>query len=73
MRLTDFLVNMQDTGRVLVEAKQLRKYAQTAKGWEDLVGTMAKTNSNLRDKVDRLEAKLALKEIEEPATIDLFA
>lgn len=64
---------MTDTGVYKVTAKQLRKFAQQSFDWE----VAAKSNHDviikLRTKIDRLETKLSLLELEEPITVDLFA
>jgi len=73
MKLTDFLVNMQGSEvKVAVTEKQLRQFAQQSFGWEGLAKEQGKTIEKLMAKIDRLEDELALKELKEPVTIDLF-
>jgi len=73
MKLSDFLADMQDSGKVVVKAKDLRKYAQQCLYWERAIRCQDDVIKKLMDKIDRLEEKLVLKEIEEPLEIDLFA
>jgi len=73
MKLSDFLADMQDSGKVAVKAKDLRKYAQQCQEWERIAISQGDTIKKLMTKIDRLEEKLVLKEIEEPLEIDLFA
>ena len=73
MKLSDFLTDMQDSGKVVVKAKDLRKYVQQCKEWERIAISQGDTIKKLMAKIDRLEEKLVLQEIAEPLEIDLFA
>ena len=73
MKLSDFLTNMVTAGKVKVTAKQLRKFAQQYDDYERIIAFQKNTNEKLMTRIDRLEAKLSLLELEEPPTIDLFA
>lgn len=73
MKLSDFLTDMVTKGTVKVEAKYLRQFAQQALGWEEVAKQQSITIDKQEAMIDRLRAKLALKELEEPVTIDLFA
>ncbi len=73
MKLSDFLADMQDSGKVVVKAKDLRKYTQQCKEWERIAISQGDTIKKLMAKIDRLEEKLVLKEIAEQVEIDLFA
>ena len=73
MKLSTFLTDMVTTGTIRIEASQLRDYAQQWQGWERAANRVNDANDKLRTKIGRLEAKLALKELEEATYIDLFA
>ncbi len=73
MKLSDWLVDMQTKGKVLVNAKQLREYTKLVYDYQFQLEEQQGIISDLRKEIDRLETKLSLNELVKPVTIDLFA
>lgn len=71
-KLSQFMRDMRDSqNKVLVSEKQLRDYAQNTEAIIRISEERKKRINRLLDKVNALEAKIAILEIDRPDTIDL--
>jgi len=74
MKLSTFLTNMNDSEKlVAVTEKQLREYAQQCNDWRVTAEWQEDKIKKMQLHIERLEAKLELKEIDKLVTIDLSA
>jgi len=72
MKLTDFLTDLTDSGKVLVEAKQLREFAQLCDTWKRVATSGEKKIKSLLYENEKLKDSLNFYELNKPITVDLM-
>ena len=72
MTLDYFLTNVGDIGKVMVDAKELNKYAKLYNKWWGKAVQQRETIKSLNMKIEKLEDELSDIKSEELITINLF-